>query len=1513
MAKDIEQGEILYAEGKMEEAEAYFHKTLRAEPRNAEALNNLGVIAYARGDIQKAEGYFLEALANEASHLDSIMNLANIYEGTRQWAQVVELSEKFLRENDHNSDVLNLLANACIELGHKEKAKEVLIRSLCVNPSQKAVKETLRKLQSAPRVPLPSPGSESFRAAFTEINITPVVSQKTPVLLQGMAGSPRKAVRASTPLMIQLLLLEDGHFTKVLFVSADIFGFGPEIVEPVKEAAAQWGIQPEGIVLNASHTHYAPGTISHVADELGPYYEDYAHQISKTITGHLTALVEGLEKCDLWLGRSDAKIGVNRRRCQDGKVRFGPNEQGYYETITPFLVCRFKHNGFKIIVVNHGCHPTGLGSENAVSSDYPGYLRQSLIDNKAADAVMFLQGAAGSSKESIRKQTEPVFCETSTDAQQNGDFLAVSIMEVLANELLLVEGPIFCVQKRFSLPLREPPSREVLKSLATATKSSPATRQWATNLMALYPSGKYPQELSLDIQFIALGEAAFFMTLPGEPVAQLGQKLRQIGEDPDRTFLLGYTNGLLGYLVTDQMIDEGGYEVETSPVYYLLPSAFDKGSETEILAAAQTCVQTYKEKGSATAYGRHHLTKLPKRAFFVLSTGRCGTKTLAQLLDSAPNGRVWHHPKPYLINETLQAYHNRIDKVTEFWKARSSIINRTWAEGLIHGETDHNMTPFCDIIKEEIPASKFVVLVRDPRDFVQSGMRRNYYHGHPWDSGRLRPPAGIAEWDRWHAMDQFEKICWLWRETYEYILKAAQKIAPERVFILRFEDLIADFVKTAELFDFLGLTDFHQTGYEKTISKKLNAQQTGDFPTPENWTEDLHETLWKECGELAMTFGYRKNAHPKVEPVDTYSRKTAIRRQPTGNVSQANLLFLELPGTSTGGHLNHIIRDLQKKHHVRYVKTNDETEIEHLIDWAEIVWLEWANQMAIHVTNQVPHLNRKRVVCRLHGYEVFTDLPTHINWNVVDQLIFVAEHKQEIFNEKFAVDSPPQTLIRNGVDTERFSCSQDKQNTKNLVLLGHINFRKGLPLLLQFFHQLLKRDADYRLFIRGEFQEPRLEMAARTMIHELSLEDKIRFIDWVDDLNKWFFDKSHILSFSLEESFHYAIGNGMAAGLKPVVHAWNESRKIWPEKFVFNDLDSFLSLLLDGSFEPAFYRKILFDRKLDAKSQMEKIDALIEKLLEKEPKFASTDVFSTRVSKNIPERPLSVTPSIKRGRGRKKHVFIIGLKRSGTTIFWKTFRGDNRFVCFDEPFRPHLRAYVENGINDKKGTMDEYLTRPRLTKNHWSCIQPYEEQIAKFLGHQVLYLKEMLNTSENVCIDFVRCHSKMTHLRKIAPDALIIHLVRDPRAFVTSHLKPYQKWLSPKLPEDFFAYDGWFDFWQYQTLANILGFKGFAHEQLMQIWNHFTRLVEMQQPDLTIQFENFATKPDSTIQQVYEFLEMEYHQLDFLPVHPPNPPYGLEDSRWEDVMEEYRVDRRYLYFQNQQETDGKSRAIAKRR
>jgi hypothetical protein len=684
---------------------------------------------------------------------------------------------------------------------------------------------------------------------------------------------PRAATGIESPLGLQMLLIEDTNYTKVFFVSADIFGFDESAVQLVRERAAYWGIQPEGIVLNASHTHYAPGTFSNILPSMGPFYAGYTNQLVKIICDNIEGLYRSLEPCTIHIGKADAKIGTNRRKMIDGKIIFAPNEAAAYLTDTPILKLDFIKNKRKILLVNHGCHPTGLGpglsADRRISAGYPGYLREALVKNGAADGVMFLQGAGGSSKETAVVEGEIQFCKTDRDSRKNGNTLVRQVLKCLSNDFEPVNGPLFCKRQLVDLPIGRSLDFYMLKAIAGDSNEDRGMREWAEALLKKFANTKLPITLQLEAQFIAMGEKVNVLTLPAEPTAELALELKSADLLSDHDLILGYTNGLKGYLSTNKMIEEGGYEVENSHLIYQQPAAFETGVEDIIKKSLRTFFDLKEQRRKPNGYGRYHLVGGEKKAFFVLSSGRCGTMTLAHILDTAPNANVWHHPQPDPIKEALLAWWMDIDRRRCFWKSRASVINNSWAMGQIHGETDLLMTPFCDVIAEEIPDAKFIVLVRDPRDFVRSGMRRNYYQNHSWDFGRLRPKQNTAEFEKWQSMDQFEKICWLWATTYQTIQYRIRSIDKDNLIYLRFEDLIHDPKKIVSVFKFLGLEGFDEVNINTLLSKKMNQQRSGDYPRKEEWPENLHKILWKHCGRLAESFGYEYDKKEKRHPRTT--------------------------------------------------------------------------------------------------------------------------------------------------------------------------------------------------------------------------------------------------------------------------------------------------------------------------------------------------------------------------------------------------------------------------------------------------------------------------------------------------------------------------------------------------------------------------------------------------------------------------------------------------------------------
>lgn len=812
---DLTKGEQLFEQGKIKESEETFSQIISEYPGNIEALNNLGVISYTKNKYQDAINYWLSGLEKNPNHSELLDNLIGSVQDPQCYHYLNSKLNKYLQKKYIRSSqrdiLLSFAGSLNIDIGYK--------------------------------------------SAVRSFDITPELSEENGVYLQGYASPNRLATSAITPLTLQILLIEDYDYNKLLIITADLFGFDDSIVESVQNNAIQWGIPPGSVILNASHTHYAPGTVNNLTEILGPYYENYANQISQLIVQNLEGIYNDLEPCLIYYGETDAKIGDNRRLPTQDGIQFGLNKEGFYQKHTPYLILDLLKTGKRLVAFNHSCHPTGYGAHNQVSADYPAYVREYLKNNDKITEVMFLQGAAGTAKQSSHDNSEAHFTSTPEEVIKNSINLGSALENSMAEDLPLLKGEIRSDQVKTEFRFDEIPTLKELKDTADYETQNVLKKAWAEKLLG---SEEYRKEsLTLNIQKVQFGESFSIVSLPGEPVAELGELIIESLPQKKSAFVLGYTNGLKAYLPTDEQISEGGYESDESKYVYNLPSSFAQGFEKDIISAV-------KDLNEQLSDGE---VSLNDPAFFSLSSGRCGTQTLATILNTASNAKVYHHPLPYLVNETLEAYHEKINRWDVFWRARSGVIKNAWKNDDIFGELDHNMTPFVPEIAKKMPNSKFIILVRNPWDFVRSGMRRNYYNGHPWDSGRLRPEPTHPDFERWENMSQFEKVCWLWNETYKRILHYLKSIPEDRYTIIKFEDLVSDTEATERIFNFLGLEGFSPKKIDKIIYEPINKQISGHFPKVNEWSQQLKTKLWNLCSDQAIRFDYSKkissNSHNK--------------------------------------------------------------------------------------------------------------------------------------------------------------------------------------------------------------------------------------------------------------------------------------------------------------------------------------------------------------------------------------------------------------------------------------------------------------------------------------------------------------------------------------------------------------------------------------------------------------------------------------------------------------------------
>jgi hypothetical protein len=76
------------------------------------------------------------------------------------------------------------------------------------------------------------------------------------------------------------------------------------------------------------------------------------------------------------------------------------------------------------------------------------------------------------------------------------------------------------------------------------------------------------------------------LSLGTEPFTETGLALKA-GSPAAMTFIAGYTNGCNSYLPIRSAYADGGYEVETAPLFYGLPSGFAPGGAEAAVKAIQ--------------------------------------------------------------------------------------------------------------------------------------------------------------------------------------------------------------------------------------------------------------------------------------------------------------------------------------------------------------------------------------------------------------------------------------------------------------------------------------------------------------------------------------------------------------------------------------------------------------------------------------------------------------------------------------------------------------------------------------------------------------------------------------------------------------------------------------------------------------------------------------------------------------------------------------------------------------
>jgi len=305
------------------------------------------------------------------------------------------------------------------------------------------------------------------------------------------------------------------------------------------------------------------------------------------------------------------------------------------------------------------------------------------------------------------------------------------------------------------------------------------------------------------------------------------------------------------------------------------------------------------------------------------------------------------------------------------------------------------------------------------------------------------------------------------------------------------------------------------------------------------------------------------------------------------------LALICLPGLHN--FIDQLADHFTKKYQVVKAYSNQLDQIYQVIQGADVIWLEWANEMAVQCTRMLRSLNlpKKKIIVRLHSYEALNvNYLKQMDWAVVTDVIFVSEFIKEYVEGIIpaALKNLNVHIIPNPIDPSKFDIDPYKYDTgrfehrdKVVGLLGHLNNKKGIMNLCHAFYALnMLPGESIRLKLGGTWQDPRYEtyfwhFMDHTDLMSLVEQQPVEY----GTANEFFKDVDFVLCTSPWESQNMSVMEGMLCGCRPLIHEFPGADFHYCQDtndWLWLTHDELVKAVWDGSIEPDVYRKYISDR-----------------------------------------------------------------------------------------------------------------------------------------------------------------------------------------------------------------------------------------------------------------------------------------------------------------------------------------------
>ena len=427
---------------------------------------------------------------------------------------------------------------------------------------------------------------KSWKAGVAKTEITPA----EPLWLAGYAGRTKPAEGKEMTLWIKVLAVEDADTNRAIILTSDTLGIPQSIYRNVCAGLKdRFNLQPEQILLTASHTHCGPVLRSSLYDAYPldtnqlNLIEDYSTKLERQIVETVGRALDDLEPAKLASGEGSTGFAVNRRNNPEKNVSQLISQhalKGPVDHSVPVLAVSLPDGKLKAILFGYACHNTTMDYYKW-SGDYAGFAQIALEKSHPEAMAMFFMGCGA--------DQNPLPRRSITLAQRYGNMLAAAVEEALLGPPIEIEPVLRTSLEMITLNFGPPLTSDELEKLAA--DPAPSHQRWAKRLLAQMKAGQpFARTYPYPVQVWRFGEKQMLITLAGETVVDYSLKFKQLFGR--QTWVAGYCNDVMTYIPSLRVLKEGGYEGGAAMIPYGQP-ALRWGDDVEdlITGAVERMVQ----------------------------------------------------------------------------------------------------------------------------------------------------------------------------------------------------------------------------------------------------------------------------------------------------------------------------------------------------------------------------------------------------------------------------------------------------------------------------------------------------------------------------------------------------------------------------------------------------------------------------------------------------------------------------------------------------------------------------------------------------------------------------------------------------------------------------------------------------------------------------------------------------------------------------------------------------------